>query len=95
MKTVVGRGPGAEAGAAAVSAGPHARLPVHSLLANLSSMQGSAPERLGELQLQRTYLALAEVHEASYWHSPMQLAVVRGRAGEERLATCVAEIPAG
>lgn len=54
---------------------------------------------IGELKQQGFYLLMAGVHDASFWHSPPQLAMDRDqllRSGNDhRLATFICEIPAG
>lgn len=54
----------------------------------------AAPVLAGGLRQRGTYLALAGVHDASFWHSPVQLAMDKDHA-RDRLATFVCEIPAG
>ena len=71
-----------------------ARLPWHAHLANSSSWSAvsqAAPG--GGVHSQGIYLRQAGVHQASFWHSPVQLAAQIPNMA--RLMTFVAEIPPG
>ena len=107
LMSAVGRGgsrgatapasPLAALAAAAGASGITRRLPTHPLLSNFTAARRAAPVAVvrggrAGASAPGTYLSLAGAQDASFWHSPPQLAAAQGGAP---LATFVCEIPAG